>query len=238
MVSIALIEDDVSTSDSYRDTLVSAGYSVAQYFTKDDAIVGITQRTFSAWILDIRLGADYVAGISMIKLAIERGLSVPILVISGAAAAEVWRPVTLELGVWDYLEKPIDPPTLVAKVRRLIDTADRLRAADDVRIPDLVFNASDPRKVQWMGHRISLPLTAWSFLKLLVSRPGKTVTYEAFYKEVVTGHTKDNVRAHIRILKDEFRAFDPNFDRIVPVPGQGYKWNEEQPHAEKERSVK
>lgn len=226
MKKIAVIEDDHITNDNYKNILNNANIDVEQFFNKNDAIKGVLNQKFDAWILDIDLGGlDRAGGIALIKHAIENKLPVAILVISGLGDIDIWKNVTTELNAWDHLEKPISDNRLLIETKRLLESGKSYCELEYGNIEHLSIKNHNTRIIfYWKGSRINPAQTASCFLGLLIKNPGKIISYDDFKKETKSGASKANIRQHIKNLIDCFVDIDSEFQHIINIPGRGYKW--------------
>ena len=226
MARIAVIEDDVPTSNQLRGWIESAspGIRVDQWFSHDDAAAAIARELYDVVVLDIELGRERHAGVALIN-AINKRRGTPVLVVSGMPAS-IYRSIMKALDAWDYLQKSDFGET------EFIETfLEVLRAAKGRGAPATPAAASelsiDPLRQAsptWRGQRINLPLTAQRILDALYQRRGHVVSYEELYQVVKSGRNRDNVRKHVSTIRDAFREIDPAFDGIENVPMRGFRW--------------
>ena len=105
MVKVAVIEDDVPTSNQLKGWIEGArkDIQVDQWFNRDDAEAAIAKVTYDLVVLDIELGRERHAGVAIIN-AINKRRGTPVLVVSGMPAA-IYRSIMKALDAWDYLQK-------------------------------------------------------------------------------------------------------------------------------------
>ena len=105
MPTVAVIEDDVPTSNQLRAWIESArpGIRVHQWFERDAAEHALARERYDAVVLDIELGRERNAGVALINAINKRG-GVPVLVVSAMPAA-IYRSIMKALDAWDYLQK-------------------------------------------------------------------------------------------------------------------------------------
>src|SRR5450830_1509552 len=105
MLKVAVIEDDLPTSNQLKGWILSAkpGIRVDQWFTRDDAEAAIARERYDLVVLDIELGRERHAGVAIIN-AINKGQATPVLVVS-AMPATIYRSIMKALDAWDYLQK-------------------------------------------------------------------------------------------------------------------------------------
>lgn len=95
----------------------------------------------------------------------------------------------------------------------------------------LVFSAEGTR-VSWKGCHLDLSATERALLSGLIAaaETGLTTQRAQAILAALDGPDADGgaerVKALVRRLRKKFREVDPDFDRIVFVPGCGYSWRE------------
>ena len=229
MLKVAVIEDDVPTSNQLKGWIESAkpGIRVEQWFTRDDAEAAIARERYDLVVMDIELGRERHAGVALIN-AINKQHGTPVLVVS-AMPATIYRSIMKALDAWDYLQKT------TFEESDFIDTVlEMLRASKDRPVPktgattavdqELSVDPLGQGAVLWRGHRVNLPLTAQRILAALHARRGEVVSYDELFQVVKTGRNRDNVRKHISTIREAFRDIDPAFEGIESVPMRGFRW--------------
>ena len=231
MFKVAVIEDDLPTSNQLKAWILSArpGIEVDQWFTRDDAETAITREAYDLVVLDIELGRERHAGVAIIN-AINKGRKgTPVLVVS-AMPATIYRSIMKALDAWDYLQKTS------FEEADFIDTfLEILRATRDREIskPDVDTGnelSLDPLRQNtplWRGKRVNLPLTAQRILSALYQRRGQVVSYDELFQVVKSGRNRDNIRKHISTIREAFRELDEDFDRIENIPMRGFRWSDQ-----------
>jgi DNA-binding response OmpR family regulator len=233
MVKVAVIEDDVPTSNQLKGWIESArpGLVVDQWFNRDEAEAAILRESYDLVVLDIELGRERHAGVALINV-INKRHGTPVLVVS-AMPATIYRSIMKALDAWDYLQK-----TTFTEADFIDTFLDILRATKDKAVPKPTEAAApvvnelslDPLRqgsAMWRGQRINLPLTAQRILATLHQRRGQVVSYEDLYQVVKSGRNRDNIRKHVSTIREAFREIDPDFDGIENVPMRGFRWAED-----------
>jgi DNA-binding response OmpR family regulator len=227
MAKVAVIEDDLPTSNQLRAWIESArpGIEVDQWFSRDDAEAAIARERYDLVVLDIELGRERHAGVAIIN-AINKRHATPVLVVS-AMPATIYRSIMKALDAWDYLQKA------TFEEADFIETfLEILRAVKDKPAPPTTMASAnelsmDPlrqRTPVWRGHRINLPLTAQRILAALFARRGEVVSYDELFEVVKSGRNRDNIRKHVSTIRDAFREIDPDFACVENIPMRGFRW--------------
>jgi DNA-binding response OmpR family regulator len=224
LAKVALIEDDVPTSNQLRGWIEAArpGIAVDQWFTRDDAEAAIERERYDVVVLDIELGRERQAGVAIIN-AINKRHGTPVLVVS-AMPATLYRSIMKALDAWDYLQK-----TAFEESEFVETLLEMLRAARDVRASggtrdELSLDPLWQKSPMWREQRLNLPLTAQRILATLYQRRGQVVSYDELFQVVKSGRNRDNIRKHVSTIRDAFREIDPGFDGIENVPMRGFRW--------------
>ncbi|HEX7643145.1 MAG TPA: response regulator [Burkholderiaceae bacterium] len=226
---VAVIEDDVPTSNQLRGWIESAkpGIQVDQWHTRDDAEAALAREDYDLVVLDIELGRERHAGVAIIN-AINKSRPTPVLVVS-AMPATIYRSIMKALDAWDYLQKA------TFEENDFIDTfLEILRAAKDkgngkeaaANGNDLSIDPLRQKTPMWRNQRINLPLTAQRILMALYEHKGQVVTYEQLFQVVKSGRNRDNIRKHVSTIRDAFREVDADFSCIENIPMRGFRWTE------------
>jgi DNA-binding response OmpR family regulator len=230
MTRVAVIEDDVPTSNQLKGWIESArpGLVVDQWFSRDEAEAAVGRTAYDVVVLDIELGRERHAGVAIINAINKRRQGTPVLVVSAMPAA-IYRGIMKALDAWDYLQKT------TFEEADFIDTFLEILRAAKARGAEVPAGAPteelslDPLRQSapiWRGQRINLPLTAQRILAALHERRGDVVSYEDLYRVVKSGRNRDNIRKHVSTIREAFREIDATFDEIENVPMRGFRWAE------------
>lgn len=116
--TVFVVDDDSAVRDSIGRLLGTAGlrsqmYSSAQKFLEcyDPAQPGCI-------ILDVRMPG--ISGLKLQKLLATKRIAIPVILITGYADVSM-AVQAMKIGAIDFIEKPLNPQTLLESVRRAID---------------------------------------------------------------------------------------------------------------------
>lgn len=233
MVKVAVIEDDLPTSNQLKAWIESAkpGIQVDQWFSRDEAEAAVIRETYDLVVLDIELGRERHAGVAIINAINKQQDATPVLVVSAMPAA-IYRSIMKALDAWDYLQKTsfeesdfID--TFLEILRSVKERKQHKDSGKDLaQLPadELSMDPLRQRSPIWRGQRINLPLTAQRILAALFAQRGQVVSYEELYQVVKSGRNRDNIRKHVSTIREAFREIDANFECIENVPMRGFRW--------------
>ncbi|HMU99671.1 MAG TPA: response regulator [Rhodocyclaceae bacterium] len=231
MTRVAIIEDDLPTSNQLKDWILAArpGITVDQWFNRDDAEAAIGREDYALVTLDIELGRERHAGVAVINAINKAGRGTPVLVVSAMPAA-IYRSIMKALDAWDYLQKTAfeEADFIETFLEILRASRDKPGAKDAVPASDEL--SLDPLRQAaplWRGKRVNLPLTAQRILAALYERRGEVVSYDQLFAVVKSGRNRDNIRKHISTIREAFRELDETFDRIENVPMRGFRWSDQ-----------
>lgn len=110
---ILVVDDDAAIRDTVSDALVFEGYDVVTASNGEEALAVLDETTPCLILLDMRM--PVLDGWGFATQARNRGLDVPIVVVTAARSARNWAE---EIGATDYLAKPFDLDSLLAAVER------------------------------------------------------------------------------------------------------------------------
>lgn len=123
---ILIIEDDADLSDTLSEVAKSCNYDVVQAGNGKDAIELFTDDNFRPVLVLCDLKMPVMGGLEFIRQAIVRNLDVSICLLSGNdERSDIIQ--GLQLGVIDYLSKPISLNILKEKLKLMVDIGKRAK---------------------------------------------------------------------------------------------------------------
>lgn len=221
MTRIVLVEDDPTISEPLTRALGREGYEVEWHGTGQGGVGAAA----SADLVILDLGLPDIDGVEVARRVRERGLTVPILMLT-ARADEVDLVVGLDAGADDYVTKPFRLAELLARVRALLrrrhgaDSGGELEA-NGVRIDVAAHRAFlDGRELQLSGKEFDL-------LHVLVAHAGSVVSRDQLMREVwdADPHAPSKtLDMHVSWLRRKLGddANSPRF--ITTVRGMGFRF--------------
>jgi two-component system response regulator QseB len=171
---------------------------------------------FELLLLD--LGLPGREGLALLKAQREKGLTLPVLIITARDAVSD-RVQGLDAGADDYLIKPFDLDELAARIRALL----RRRAGRSAAGLEHLGVRLDPaaHQVSRDGVDVALSPREFALLQLLMERPGSILS-RAQLEERLYGWGEEvesnAVEVHIHGLRKKLGA-----DFILTVRGVGYR---------------
>jgi two-component system OmpR family response regulator len=215
-----LVEDDARLAALVTEYLSGYEFAVQVVARGDQALARFADIAPDIVVLDLMLpGLD-----GMVVCRQLRAISpVPILILT--AREDSYDEVSgLEQGADDFLNKPVQPRVLLARLRALMRRSGGNAPADNL---PLVFGAlaiiPSERSVTWRGEPCLLSNTEYKLLLVLANSAGKVLSRDALLKKM-RGIEFDGLDRSIDncISKLRRRFDDANSEKIKTVWGEGY----------------
>ncbi|WP_432452098.1 MULTISPECIES: response regulator [unclassified Agarivorans] len=227
---IVLIEDDSRQQQLVATFLRSEGFDVISSERGDDAPVLIAKHLPDAVLLDLMLpGMD---GIQVCQ-KVREFYTGPILMVT-AQGDEVTEVSALNLGVDDFLKKPLRPHVLLARLRSMLRRSQCLAETDNYtefrpnpnRIVYQELLADKTQRRIWLADQL-LDLTDAEFdlLYFLMDNAGHVLPRDLLFKEI-RGIDYDgldrSLDMRISTLRKKINDNAPPYRYIKSVRGRGY----------------
>ncbi len=210
------MEDDPLLGDGLKLGLQGEGYTVDWLTDGSQALHSLLTENFDLVVLD--LGLPGMDGIEVLKAIRDRGLAIPVLILTARDAVKD-RVGGLDQGADDYLTKPFDLEELSARLRSL------LRRSQDRAVPVLGHGdvSLDPaaREVRRAGEKVELSRKEFSVLHYLLEHQGRVVSRERLEQALYGWDTEiesNALEVHVHKLRRKLGA-----ELISTVRGVGYR---------------
>ena len=219
MFKLLIVEDDKELNRQVCDYLRLNGYEATGCLTANDAYNAMYGTLYDLIISDIMM-----PGIDGFEFArTVRGLNreIPMLFMTAREDFGAKRQ-SFQLGVDDYMVKPIDLEELVLRVGALLRRA-KIAASHALTVGGLVLDA-DGRTCTLNGTEIPLTQREFNLVYKLLSYPNRTFTRAQLMDEFWDAASASGLRTvdvYMTKLREKFEACD-DFE-IVTVRGLGYK---------------
>lgn len=225
MKDILLVEDQEELAELIKAFLEKRGYQV-YWINRGEAVANyLRQHGAKLIILDIMLpGIDGFA----VCRKIREQQNIPILIIS-ARSDKSDKLKGYELGADDYMEKPVDPEILMAKVNALLKRSLYKMEEEKVITSGEISIHKDSRKVYLKGKRIELNIKEYELLLLFVANVGKTLRKEYVFGQIWgmnSNSENQTLTVHIKMLRSKIEENPKEPKRIKTVWGIGYRYEE------------
>ncbi|WP_150304200.1 response regulator [Pseudomonas saliphila] len=222
---ILIVEDDLKLAALIADFLQSQGLQASVEPDGGKAVERVLNHMPDLVVLDLMLpGED---GLSICKRLREEGYTRPILMLT-ARSDDKDHIQGLELGADDYVNKPVRPQVLLARIRALLR---RRGETDQPNVPPsrLQFGAlvvDNTRREAWLGpDLIDLTGAEFDLLWLLASNAGRVLSREETFV-ALRGIAYDGQDRSIDVRISRIRpkiGDDPEQPRIIKtVRSKGY----------------
>ena len=228
--TILVVDDEQDIVDLISYNLSKEGYEVATASNGTDAVMLAQRLRPDLVILDIMMpGLD---GFEVCRtLRQDPSLQTTAIVFLTAKAGEIDQILGLELGADDYIQKPISPRVLLARVKTIFRRgSDRVRtetvaAPEVLRIGSIEVNRQN-YTVKIDGKETFFPKKEFELLAFLASTRGKVFSREALLRRIwgesvyVIDRTVD---VHVSKVREKLGKHGA---RIETVKGVGYRFSE------------
>lgn len=219
MFNILVVEDDRNQRKLIEAALTRSGYRVQTAEDGNQALLLMDSEQIDLVITDIMM--PNMDGFELTEAVRGARMNIPILVIT-AREGFPDKERGFELGVDDYMVKPIDIGELVLRVKALLR---RAQIATEHRLTignvTLDYNALSVTRGEQSE---TLPKKEFYLLFMLLSYPDVIFTRRQLIDEIwgmETDVDERTVDVHIRRLRERYEQWE-EFD-IVTVRGLGYK---------------
>lgn len=174
---ILIVEDDSSIAETIALNLKYVGY---EYIVFDDGVRAAEYLTgdhsFDLALLDIMLpGID---GFELLSHMKKYRIPVIYMTAKTDSESEVWG---LKEGAEDYIVKPFEVVTLLARIEKVLDRTGRIHQV--YRFHDIILDAEN-RTLTKAGEEIILPPLEFDVLSLLMRNKNRTVSRERMLNEI------------------------------------------------------
>jgi DNA-binding response OmpR family regulator len=225
---VLVVEDDFDLSGALTRLLTRRGFQVTHCTHGAAALQSLEQAQFELVVLD--LGLPGMDGLQVLRRLRERGLGLPVLVLTARGAVGD-RVAGLNAGADDYLAKPFEPDELEARLRAL---ARRAGVQDEPRCGDLRLDRS-AGAFYWGAEALGLTPREGALLAGLMEHPGRAVT-KARLTALAFGAEQPNQPDAIEVVVHRLRKKLAHTQvQITTLRGLGYLIQEGRPSAESSR---
>lgn len=219
MVHILVFEDDAKLNQIVCTYLNDCGFAAKGFLTADDAYDELDNSLYDLIISDIMMpGTDGFAFARNVRQVNEH---IPILFMSARDDLPA-KQRGFDLGIDDYMVKPIDFSELLMRVRALLRRAN-IEASRKLTVGGLVLDA-DALSAAVDGEDIPVTTREFNLMFKLLSYPNHAFSRSQLMDEFWGVESETSLRAvdvYITKLRDKFSAC-PDFE-IKTVRGLGYK---------------
>lgn len=219
MIRILVVDDDARLTQSVCTYLNDSGYEAKGCLSAEAAYDAMYSNLYDLIISDIMMpGID---GFEFARTVRKVNQRIPILFMSARDDLPS-KQKGFQLGIDDYMVKPVDLDELVLRVRALLRRAN-IEMERKITVGNLVLDA-DGMSAEVDGEEISLTNREFNIIFKLLSYPKKTFSRAQLMDEFWDIDSDTSLRAvdvYMTKLRNKLSGCD-GF-RIVTVRGLGYK---------------
>ncbi len=219
MIKILVVDDDAKLTQSVCTYLNDSGYDAKGCLSAQAAYDEMYGKIYNLIISDIMMpGVD---GFEFAETVRGLNKSIPILFMSARDDLPA-KQRGFDLGIDDYMVKPIDFSELLMRVRALLRRAN-IEASRKLTVGSLVLDA-DARSAAVNGAEIPVTTREFNIMYKLLSYPNRAFSRSQLMDEFWGVESDTSLRAvdvYITKLRDKFSVC-PDFE-IKTVRGLGYK---------------
>lgn len=225
--TIGFVEDDEVIRENYSEFLEGLGYRVRAFPDRKSALDSFRDALPDVAVLDVGLGSERDGGFQLC-LAL-RGLSetLPIIFLT-SHDAETDVISGLRLGADDYLSKQSSLDLLAVRIETLLRRYESVRSAKSDGSRDLVVGDlridRERSLVYWKGQQVELTLTQLWMVEALARNLRSACSHSELMRAAQIVVEPNTIAAHVKTIRQNFRAVDPDFDAIRTERSLGYRW--------------
>ena len=219
MVKILVVEDDTNLNKMVCSYLRSSGFEVKGCLNAEDAYDEMYNALYELIISDIMMPG--INGFEFAESVRKVNRTIPILFMSARDDLPA-KQKGFQIGIDDYMVKPIELDELLLRVRALLRRAN-IEMERRIAIGNLTMDA-DQMAVFIDGEEVATTTREFNILYKLLSFPGKTFSRAQLMDEFWGIDTDSSLRAvdvYITKLRDKFSVCS-GFE-IKTIRGIGYK---------------
>lgn len=219
MIHILVLEDDINLNQIVCTYLNDSGFQAKGCLSANEAYDELYNNLYELIISDIMM--PEIDGFEFAQTVREVNKTIPILFMSAKDDLPS-KQRGFQLGIDDYMVKPIELDELLLRVRALLRRAN-IEMERKITIGNLELDA-DGMSATVDGEDISLTMREFNIIYKLLSYPKKTFSRAQLMDEFWGIDSDTNLRAvdvYVTKLRDKLSACD-GF-KIVTVRGLGYK---------------
>ena len=220
---ILVVDDTEAILDAVTDALAAEGFEVQGESDGLAALEAAEAEPFDLVILDLML-----PGLSGTEICrrLRAESAVPIIMLT-ARDAEADRVLGLEIGADDYITKPFSEVELLSRVRAILRRRELDRQGESTvrRLGGLSIDVVK-HEVVADGTPVALTPSEYNLLALLAEEPGRVFTRREIMQRLWQSNYVGDERAcdaHVSSLRKKIELDPSHPERVVTVPGFGYK---------------
>jgi len=219
---ILIVDDAQQVRRVLRAALSSAGYTIYEAGTGEEALESIRTSTPDVILLDVNMPG--MGGLEACR-EIRRSLDVPILMLT-VRNAERDKVLALDAGADDYVVKPFGMQELLARIRAALRRGVLQAKETSFTAKDFSMNF-EARLVTVRGHEVHLTPKEFELLRHLVLNAGKPLTHRRLLQAVWGpdyGDEPEYLRVMVNQLRKKIESDPARPNLILTEPWVGYRF--------------
>jgi len=222
---ILMVEDEKELANLLKIYIERAGYTIQLVTSGEQALDFLQSNTVKMILLDITL--SNLDGFAVCR-EVRRINNIPILIVSARVGKED-QLNGFRLGADDYLEKPIDPDLLVAKIKSLFTRIYGVHTKKEILYSGSLMIDKSAHKVYKDKVLVELNVKEYELLLIMVQNPGKTLDKDFLFDKIwgVDSFSENQtLTVHINMLRNKIEKNPKKPLCIKTVWGVGYRYEE------------
>ena len=222
---VLVVDDDKAILTMLHKALKSNGIENDLAISGEAALELLSVNKYDLILLDINMRG--INGFEVIQRIRARGLTTPVMVVSGRKEDQDAL-YGLEIGADDYIIKPFNPVTLVAKAKALIRRsreASPQSRSNIIEAGPFTYNTSTLRFYK-NGTEIPLSAKENSMIKLFIDNVDHIFSKDMIYS-VIWGETiidENAIMVYVNRLRQKIEDDPSNPKYLITVRGLGYRF--------------
>jgi two-component system, OmpR family, alkaline phosphatase synthesis response regulator PhoP len=227
--TVLVVDDEKDIRDLIAYNLSKEGFAVLTAADGNEALSKVAQSKVHVIVLDVMMpGMDGYEVCRTIRSQ-EATSKIPVLFLT-ARSAEADEIIGLEIGADDFIQKPVSPRVLVARVKSILRRSEMNNPviSEDVSKEHITIEGIEIDRASYRvrvdGSEVFFPRKEFELLFFLAAHPGRVYSRDTLLNQVwgdgafVVERTVD---VHIFKLREKLGRFG---EKIETVKGVGYRF--------------
>lgn len=222
MDTIVLIEDQIELAQLIIAFLNKKGFSLCHFTEAKTALHWIETHETTLILLDIML--PDMDGFAFMK-QLRHQYDIPVIIIS-ARSEKADQLLGFELGVDDYIPKPVDPDILCAKIHAVKARTAHITHQNQIISNDIKIDIA-AHIAYLKDQRLDLNAKEFELLSLFVKNEGRILQKEYLFNEIWgmdSESENQTLTVHVKMLRSKIEEDPKKPKRIITVWGVGYRY--------------
>lgn len=225
MTDILIVEDNTELAELIEAFLFREGFCCCHVKSAEEGLDWLKENKPQVILLDIML--PDMDGFAFCQ-NVRRTSRLPIFIMS-ARSAKTDQLMGFELGADDYMEKPVDPDILCAKIRALIARQRQKPNQTSKIVSGELIIDKEAHRVYLKDKRLELNVKEYDLLMLFIENAGRTLHKEYLFNQIWgmdSMSENQTLTVHIKMLRSKIEEDARQPRRIQTVWGVGYRYEE------------